>query len=181
MLRRAMRPAGWLIAAVAVLSVSGLAVRASAQTPSYELEGLIAGDEIPRAWYSARGHIEADTGNASPALHYFRIQGGWDSKKVRLLYKCDAVGVGVSTDWVSDWCPASADWQRSQNIRRFSMRLDGPEADQYDLTYSCWVGKAGHTATDRGARLPGEWCGVAHSAEQVWVTRITVTLRKKAA
>ena len=66
-MRRAMRPARWLIAAVAVLSVSGLAARASAQSPSFELEGLIAGDEAPRAWYSARGHIEADT--ETPALH----------------------------------------------------------------------------------------------------------------
>ncbi len=61
------------------------------------------------------------------------------------------------------------------------MRLDGPEANSYELTYSCWVAKAGHTPVSRGERLAGEWCGIAHSAEDVWVTRIIVTLRKKAA
>jgi hypothetical protein len=172
---------GLLLAAIAAISMAVLGTNAIAQVPSYELEGLINGDEKPRVWYSARGHLEADTGNSGAAMHSFRVYGDWDSKKVRLVYKCEAAGAGVSPDWSVEWCPAGRDWKISDHIRRFSMRLDGPEADKYDLTYSCWVAQAGHTPLDRGERLAGEWCGVAHSAEKVWVTRIVVTVRKKPA
>lgn len=162
----------------AALAGSGWGVCAAdvaGPTPSYEVEGLINGDEKPRIWYSA------DTGNAGAALHYFRVYGNWDSKSLRLLYKCEAGGVGTSPGWVADWCPGSQDWQRSNHIRRFSMRLDGPEAEKYDLTYGCWVAQDGHTPLDRGDRQAGEWCGVAHSDEKVWVTRIVITLRRKPA
>jgi hypothetical protein len=68
-----------VLAAIAAISMAVLGTTAIAQVPSYELEGLINGDEKPRVWYSARGHLEADTGNSGAAMHSFRVYGDWDS------------------------------------------------------------------------------------------------------
>ena len=136
-----------------------------AQVPYYELRGSISGTEELRTWYSASGLLDARAGNSGATLRYFNLHGDWDPEKS-----------GSST---SDQCPAATD-ESAGSIRRFSIQLAGSEAGNYELTYSCWVAQDGHKATGRGTREAGEWCGIAHSDENVRVTRILVSLKKDA-
>jgi hypothetical protein len=168
----ALRTTSIAIAFLALTIVPG-----KAQVPYYELRGSISGVDTLRTWYSARGLLDADAGNTGAMLRHFNLHGDWDREKVRFVYKCESDLLGAPQEWGADQCPAVTD---QGGIRRFSIQLAGSEAGTYDLTYSCWVAQEGHTATGRGTREPGEWCGIDHSDENVRVTRILISLRKKA-
>jgi hypothetical protein len=149
-----------------------------AQVPYYELRGSISGTEELRTWYSASGLLDARAGNSGATLRYFNLHGDWDPEKVRFVYKCESNRVGIPQEWGTDQCPAATD-ESAGSIRRFSIQLAGSEAGNYELTYSCWVAQDGHKATGRGTREAGEWCGIAHSDENVRVTRVLVSLKKR--
>jgi hypothetical protein len=152
-------------------------VPGEAQVPYYELRGSVSGTDNLRTWYSARGLLDANAGNTGAMLRHFKLHGDWDGEKVRFVYKCESDLVGTPQEWGADQCPVT---DQGAGIRRFSIQLAGSEAGNYDLTYSCWVAQDGHTATGRGTREAGEWCGIGHSDENVRVTRILISLRKKA-
>jgi hypothetical protein len=160
---------GWITLSITV---------AEAQMPYYELRASIGESAKERTWYSAGGVLDADAGIRGARLRHFVLRGSWGEEKLKFVYKCEGDELGISQDWGNDECP-TAENQRMGGIRRFSIALTGGDADKYLLTYECWVAQDGYASSNRGVRGSGEWCGIAHSDEDVWVTRIRLLLERK--
>jgi len=157
---------------------------------SFMFEGLRSGETrrfpspVPLAagWQneiSDRGAIDVQhfpEGYRAVRLHVLRND-PHNNPRMNFRLSCLADGVGKqSTD--SGYCPAQDQIPRSNYVKAVRLELQGPDADQYALSYRCWSTRKGdgeHLA-DQGEKGPGEWCGLDEPDH--WITRIIVSVRR---
>jgi hypothetical protein len=157
--------------------------------PSFMFEGLRSGETrrfpspvpLPAGWQnviSAGGLIDVHHTEPYRALRLHVLRNDpHNDPRMNFRLACLADGVGEqSTD--GGYCPGQEQIPRSTYNSSRKAFTDGPDADQFAISYRCWSMRkgAGENLADHGEKQPGEWCGFDQPDR--WVTRIVVRVKK---
>ncbi len=110
------------------------------------------------------------------ATNQINLRSTYDQQKMRLQYRCDAGGVGL-TGWYDDGqtCPTPP----RDLIQGFSVRMLGPWAPYYDLTLECGTHMYNNADERQFIAHDGEWCGNHAGDGQRWVYRFRLSITRK--